>query len=450
MIDFSILKYKHLQNDFILMIVLGFLSIMFGMISFNIPGVDDVISDFREIPLLISIIHFSNPLFVVGISAITLISSPSETIISTFIFHTVALFISWFFYNKLKKNDYHIAITSLLNIGYIFLYYMLLVFPLLILTYYLIGINLEKRFFEFYKEMIISTRFEIISTTLIVTLYYVQFVLRKDLLKHKEKLEETVLERTNHLNSTIEELKVTQQYLIQSEKMASIGTLTSGVAHEINNPLNFISGGLDIMNNIMPEIEKIQQKNTIKQYKNATHFINTGTERISKIVNALMDFSPKGHIELKEYNIHDIIDNTLLFLKTNIPKDIEIKKNYNLKTKTHIFVDNLHQVLLNVLNNALFELNSVKSDNKTIIISTKQDTKNIYIQIFNNNSNIPEENIRKIFDPFYTTKAPNKGTGIGLSISYNLMHEMGGEIIAKNEDGGVCFSLVIPLKTSNT
>ncbi|MEA3451654.1 MAG: HAMP domain-containing sensor histidine kinase, partial [Bacteroidota bacterium] len=208
-------------------------------------------------------------------------------------------------------------------------------------------------------------------------------------------------------------------------------------------------GGLNIIEMIQPEIEKLKDDATIKQYKKAIKFIEEGIERTSKIVNALMDFSSQKHIELKEHNIHEVIDNTLLFLRTNIPDDIEIQKNYNLKTNVPIFVDNLHQVLLNILNNALFELKHVASNNKTIIISTKQDTKNAHIQIFNNNSKISEDNLIKIFDPFYTTKDPNKGTGLGLSISYSLMTEMGSEIIVENENDGVCFILTIPLKNSN-
>jgi signal transduction histidine kinase len=130
-----------------------------------------------------------------------------------------------------------------LSFVFVLSYYLVMVLPLLILTNYLVGLNLHKPFFPFYKELSAVTMYENIITALFCSVYFMNYKIRIELSKLKISLEQTVSDRTRHLNSTILKLKETQNYLVLSEKMAALSTLTSGVAHEINNPLNFISGG---------------------------------------------------------------------------------------------------------------------------------------------------------------------------------------------------------------
>jgi len=253
-------------------------------------------------------------------------------------------------------------------------------------------------------------------------------------------------QKNAELENLIEELKATQQHLVHSEKMASLGTLTSGVAHEINNPLNFISGGIELIRESLDVPGSLpRDKAVLEKRSRALDMITEGVERASGIVSALMTFSFKGSPRLIKSDLHEIIDNTLLFLTSKITGDIRIVKEYGLKSDVAVYPDRMHQVIMNIIDNALYELNAAGTPDPVIRISTGETKEKAILRISNNGPLINQEHLHRLFDPFFTTKDPGKGTGLGLSISYNLIREHNGTLRVENLPEEVVFVIEIPL-----
>lgn len=256
-----------------------------------------------------------------------------------------------------------------------------------------------------------------------------------------------IVSQNEELKTTLKHLKETQAKLVQAEKMASLGTLTAGVAHEINNPLNFINGGLNVLLELQKTLLKDCQltEETTAALNYAVEAVKEGLERSMNIVSALMTFSFQGKSTLVEIDIHPIIENTLIFLKPKIKDKIKILKNFNLSDAMKVYPDKMHQILLNILDNAIFATINQDSYPKKIFINTIANQTSAIIQIINTGAGIPEENLNQLFDPFFTTKEPGLGTGLGLFICYTLMEEHNGTISVENIDGGVCFNLEFPV-----
>lgn len=233
---------------------------------------------------------------------------------------------------------------------------------------------------------------------------------------------ELINEQNTELRKTLDTLKEAQSQLVQAEKMASLGTLTAGVAHEINNPLNFIKGASDGLNHYF---NKYGSNN-----ENETSFllssINEGIERATVIVNGLNQFSRDSSKSNESCNIHSIINNCLVILQNQTKHKIDIKKRYS---KDQIVikgnVGKLHQVFLNILTNAI---QSIK-DHGEIIIETVKHEKDVIVSITDNGCGISEEHLAQITTPFFTTKPPGKGTGLGLSITYSIIKEYNGSLL---------------------
>jgi len=240
------------------------------------------------------------------------------------------------------------------------------------------------------------------------------------------------------------ELQAAQQRLVQSEKMASIGTLTAGVAHEINNPLNFISGGLTILHEVQDRINWEGQEVLKERCQAATKMAFDGLERSAGIIRALMTFSHRGGSKKVESDLNEIIDNTLMFLNSKISDDIQIIKQYNVHEPVAVFPEKMHQVVLNIIDNAIFAVNTTNSSAKKIIISNRMAGGKLILSFANSGPHIAEQHLQQLFDPFFTTKEPGQGTGLGLSICYTLVSEHGGEIEARNIPEGVNFTVTIP------
>ncbi len=251
---------------------------------------------------------------------------------------------------------------------------------------------------------------------------------------HKNEIEDSKKE----LETTLIKLIETQSQLVKSEKMASIGILTAGVAHEINNPLNYIQGG-----GYGIECYIKENRNDSTELISMVEIIKTGTKKISKIVQSLNYFSRTSKFLNENCNIHIIIDDCLEMLKKQIKNRIEIKKQYF--DNNYSYIGNkvtLHQALLNILTNA------VQSINKKGIISINTFPENIdfIIKISDTGYGIEEENIKKISDPFFTTKEPGKGTGLGLSIAYYIIKEHNGFILFDSEiNKGTTVTIKLPI-----
>jgi len=427
------------------MIFFGSLSCILGFVRFNVPGIQGATSDLREIPLLISLFYISNPWTTIIACLLTTISTlPGGSHLTTFLMHVIPLYISWYVYDYLKSLNKEFIRMGIIWFIYVFIYYLVLVQPICVLTNFLVGLNTEKSFFQFYYGLTLSNLFEIITSSIITSLFLIQHKMSQTLHKHKAELEVTVKERTEELVSTIEELKTTQQHLIQSERMASIGTLTAGVAHEINNPLNFIAGGILLLEEIQKEENNISIEKAEK-YNSGLGLVKEGFERSSGIVKALMNFSRSGDSVLTDGNIHQIIDNTLLFLDFMLT-DIKIVKDYKLQVKIPLYSEKMHQVFLHLIDNAIYAINLNTTNTRTISISTYKTEKNAVLRLSNTGPKIPEKYVNQIFDPFFTTKDPDKGKGIGLSICYSIISEHKGEIYVENNSDFVSFVIELPLE----
>jgi two-component system NtrC family sensor kinase len=271
------------------------------------------------------------------------------------------------------------------------------------------------------------------------------------------------------LQKTLENLKQTQAQLVQSEKMASIGQLVAGIAHEINNPVTFISAGVDSLrtnleevsqvleiyhrittSNVtekLKEIEKLKEKvdynEALREINKLIESVKTGSERTSEIVKGLRTFSRLDEDVLKVANIHEGLDSTLILLHNKYKERIGIEKNYGDIPDIECYPGQLNQVFMNILSNAIDAI-----ENKgTITISTAKSNGKVQINIRDSGKGIPEKIRNKIFEPFFTTKEVGHGTGLGLSISHGIIEKHNGTIKVISEIGkGSEFIISLPIK----
>ncbi len=276
---------------------------------------------------------------------------------------------------------------------------------------------------------------------------------QNELKKYSENLEVLVKERSEQivaankdlqfsneqLKATLRHLQKTQDQLVQSEKMASLGVLSAGVGHEINNPLNFIKGGV----NALASHLKSQHTKVEEEARPFIDIINEGVNRATAIVKGLSHFSRQSTHQNESCDLHKILDNCLLILQSKLKHKAAIEKSY--LEVLPVFLGNegqLHQALLNILSNAAQAI----QENGLICITTAMENGQVKLTITDNGHGIPKENLPKISDPFFTTKAPGEGTGLGLSITYKIIADHNGKIIVNSEvNRGTEFVILFPL-----
>lgn len=305
-----------------------------------------------------------------------------------------------------------------------------------------------------------------------------------------ENSKQQLKRKARDLEKTLRELQRTQSQLLQSEKMSSLGQLVAGVAHEINNPVNFIYANLthakDYITDLLSLIQIYQKyyPNPVAEIQEQTEAIELdfliedlsklfssmkiGAERIQKIVLSLRSFSRMDEAEVKDVDIHDGLDSSLTILQHRLKAQqerpaIEIVKEYGNIPLVECYASQLNQVFMNILSNAIDALedgnksgvtgNGKKNTNyqlPTIYIRTEIKENWVVIRIADNGPGITESVKQKLFDPFFTTKPVGKGTGMGLSISYQIITERHkGSLQCISSPGkGAEFEIKIPLKSS--
>lgn len=289
-------------------------------------------------------------------------------------------------------------------------------------------------------------------------------------------LENRVLDRTRDLKGAndemlkaLEALKSTQSQLVQSEKMASLGQMVAGVAHELNNPIGYIYANfphikeytaevfqfLDEIKSLdMPDKLREELNNKISEHEldfikeDLNNIVNSGllgASRIKEIVASLRSFSRLDEGEMKEVIVERGIDDTLSILNHYLKGRIEVEKIYELNEPVQCRSGQINQVFTNIIYNAV---QSIEGKGK-LIISTRSVGDVAHIEISDTGSGIPEDIIENIFDPFFTTKKVGEGTGLGLSISYGIIESHGGTLSVSSELGqGTTFAIAIPKSAS--
>jgi len=304
-------------------------------------------------------------------------------------------------------------------------------------------------------------------------------IIREQNVMLESKVEERTiaLSESNHeLNQTLEDLKQAQTQLVESEKMASLGQLTAGIAHEINNPINFVTSNInplrrdiEMMLEAMNWIENVGMSDTtpadklkqIKDYKEEIDFdyltteimhlikgINEGAVRTAEIVKGLKIFSRLDEDDLKRADINEGLESTMVIANNLLDNKIKIIKDYGDLPKVECYAGKLNQVFLNIISNAVYAIHKKFDGNGggEITITTNCSGEDVFIKIKDNGTGMNAEAKKRVFEPFFTTKDVGEGTGLGMSIAYNAIRKHNGIISVSSVEGeGTEFLLQIPI-----
>jgi two-component system, NtrC family, sensor kinase len=285
------------------------------------------------------------------------------------------------------------------------------------------------------------------------------------LASQNELLEKQVTKRTSELNQSLTHLKQTQTQLIQSEKMASLGELTAGIAHEIQNPLNFVNNFSDVNTELIDELNG-ERKKEVRDFENEDEILNIIKEneqkinhhgkRAGDIVKGMLQHSRKSTGQKEPTDINALADEYLRLSYHGLrAKD----KSFNADMQTdfdetigniNIIPQDIGRVLLNLFNNAFYAVAEKKKQQPdyepAVSVSTNKIDDKVEIKVTDNGNGIPQNMVDKIFQPFFTTKPTGEGTGLGLSLSYDIIKAHGGEIKVETKEGeGSQFIIQLPI-----
>ncbi|MEO6916616.1 MAG: ATP-binding protein, partial [Chitinophagaceae bacterium] len=262
----------------------------------------------------------------------------------------------------------------------------------------------------------------------------------------------------------------------ESEKMAALGQLTAGIAHEINNPINFVTSNvaplkrdIDLVLGMIESIESVvlsessieEKTREIEDYKEEMDFdylkteighllkgINEGAFRTAEIVKGLRIFSRVDENDLKFADINEGLDSTIVLINNMLTNKIQLVKEYAKMPMIECYPGKLNQVFLNIISNAIHAINKAHKEHMKGVLKVKTcfDAENIYVHIIDNGTGMDETTRKKIFEPFFTTKEVGEGTGLGMSIAYNIIKKHNGAIHVNSVPGqGTEFVLDLPI-----
>jgi signal transduction histidine kinase/ligand-binding sensor domain-containing protein len=310
----------------------------------------------------------------------------------------------------------------------------------------------------------------IVYTLAAIGILRAYIVYRSRRLQRENKiLEEKVALRTKQLQQSLEELKSTQAQLIQSEKMASLGELTAGIAHEIQNPLNFINNFSEVNTELIAEMKDEIDKGNMEEVKSIAADIAANEQKINHhgkradgIVKGMLQHSRTGSRQKEPTNINTLADEYLRLAYHGLrAKD----KSFNAIMKTdfdetmgniNIIPQDIGRVILNLITNAFYSVTEKKKHlagadlpgeayEPTVSVSTKKRNGHVEIQVKDNGNGVPQKVLDKIFQPFFTTKPTGEGTGLGLSLSYDIIKAHNGELKVETKEGeGAMFIIILP------
>ncbi len=288
-------------------------------------------------------------------------------------------------------------------------------------------------------------------------------------------LEKRVKERTAALEASNRELKDTQAQLVNSEKMASLGQLTAGIAHELNNPINFVSGNVDplkrdindvtdllarydalkVGENIDQDLEDIHKMRkdldidyTLEEIDTLLNGIDEGAARTANIVKGLREFARLDQGDFSSANINSGIESTLAILSGKFGDTIRLETEFGQIPEIECYPGQLNQVFMNIFVNGIQAVEA-KNEPGKISVQTGQENGNLFIRIEDDGVGMDESTQSRIFDPFFTTKDVGEGTGLGLSISHGIIKKHKGNISVMSEKGkGTTFLITLPLQIS--
>lgn len=270
----------------------------------------------------------------------------------------------------------------------------------------------------------------------------------------RKRAEQELKKAITGLHQANDDLKKTQTQLVQSEKMASLGMLVAGVAHEINTPIGAVGSMHDTLKRAIEKTKSIINEESSTPYRensvllnaykiigDANDIIDNGIKRVTTIVRRLRSFARLDRAELTETDIHECLEDTLTLIHHEIKRNIKVIKNYGDITRINCFPSQLNQVFLNILINAKQAI----KDKGEITITTYMKNNKLHIAFEDTGTGISKEHIKKIFDPGFTLKGVGVGTGLGLSICYQIIEDHRGEITVESQVGqGSTFTAILP------